>query len=283
VNASVVVATRNRPEELARCLDALRRQRTARHYEIIVVDDGSAPLLAPEAIPPATLIRGRGNGPAAARNAGIRRARGAIVLFTDDDAIPGPDWVETACAFLERNPDHIGVGGRTVSPPFDYLYEHSVECDAPAFWTCNVAYRREALECLGGFFEGFRAAHCEDLDLGYRALDLGSVGFEPLMRVVHPPRRLTLPGYVSRGRLAAAETVLYLRHPDRYPVPRLLPRRTLAVAGVLVHWARATRCEGFALVRSPRRLARFVAVSIGQSVVAAASVFGSPRSRRESA
>jgi GT2 family glycosyltransferase len=283
LNATVVVPTRNRPKELSRCLEALLRQRTERAYEVIVVDDGSASPLTSQATAGVTVIRGEGNGPAAARNAGIARARGAFVLFIDDDAIPEPSWVDAACDFLERHPAHVGVGGRTVSPPFDYLYEHSVECDCPAFWTCNVAYRREVLERLGGFYEGFRAAHCEDLDLGYRALELGSVGFAPDMRVVHPPRRLTLPRYIKRGRLAAAEALLYSRHRDRYPVPRWLPRGTLPIAGVLVHWMRASRAEGLTLLQSPRRLARFLTVSVGQSVIAVGSVLGSSLSRKGSA
>jgi GT2 family glycosyltransferase len=278
--ASVVVPTRNRRDELARCLRALAIQRTERTYEVIVVDDGCLPPLLEEETRPAVLIRGRSQGPAAARNSGVAHARGDLVLFTDDDAIPDQDWVERACDFLVRNPDHVGVGGRTVSPPFDYLYERSVECDGPAFWTCNVAYRRDSIQRLGGFYEGFRAAHCEDLDLGYRSLELGRFGFEPRMRVVHPPRPVPLHEHVRRGRLATAEALLYARHPDRYPVPRWLPRRSLAVASVLVHWAEAMRGEGLALATSPRRLGRFLAAAVGQSVVAVGSVLGSPRGQR---
>jgi GT2 family glycosyltransferase len=280
MNASVVVPTRNRRDELARCLGALKAQRTARSYEVIVVDDGSLPPLREAETTPAVLIRGRGDGPAAARNAGIAHAQGDFVLFTDDDAIPDLDWVEAACDFLERSPGYVGVGGRTVSPRFDYLYEHSVECDDAAFWTCNVAYRRDALQRLGGFYEGFRDAHCEDLDLGYRALEVGQFGFDPDMRVAHLPRPVPLGEHVRRGRLATAEALLYSRHPERYPVPRWLPRRGLAVVGVLVHWAEAMRREGLALVRSPRRLGRFLAAAVGQSVVAAGSVLGPPRGRR---
>jgi glycosyltransferase involved in cell wall biosynthesis len=280
VIASVVIPTRNRRDELARCLGALRAQRTERSYEVIVVDDGSLPPFLDDERSPAIVIQGRGQGPAAARNAGVAHAQGDFVLFTDDDAIPEPDWVERACDFLKRNPDYVGVGGRTVSPRFDYLYEHSVECDDAAFWTCNVAYRHDALQRLGGFYEGFRDAHCEDLDLGYRALEVGQIGFEPEMRVAHVPRPVPLSEHVRRGRLATAEALLYSRHPDRYPVPRWLPRRGLAVVGVLVHWAEAMRSEGLALVGSPRRLGRFLAAAVGQSLVAAGSVLGSSRSWR---
>ena len=280
MNASVVVPTKNRRDELARCLRALRRQRTERRYEVIVVDDGSLPPLREDETSPATLVRGSGRGPAAARNAGIARAQGDVVLFTDDDAIPDPGWVENACGFLERNPEHVGVGGRTISPPFDYLYEHSVESDGSAFWTCNVAYRYGALQRIGGFHEGFHEAHCEDLDLGYRALEVGPFGFEPEMRVVHPPRPVRLREHIRRGRLATADALLYSRHPERYPAPRWLPRRGLAIVGVPLHWASAIRREGLASIGTPRRLGRLLVAGIGQSLVAAGSVLCSPRSRR---
>jgi GT2 family glycosyltransferase len=281
LNASVVVPTRNRRDELARCLRALSIQKTARRYEVIIVDDGCRPPLREKETKPAVLVRGRGRGPAAARNAGIARAQGDVVLFTDDDAIPDPSWVETACRFLERNAAYVGVGGRTVSPPFDYLYEHGVESARSAFWTCNVAYRHDALERLGGFHEGFREAHCEDLDLGYRAAELGPFGFEPDMRVVHPPRPLPLREHIRRGRLATAEALLYSRHPERYPVPFWLSRRGLAVVGVPLHWVEAMRAEGPTLLLMPKRLGRLLTAAIGQSLVAAASVLSLTRTRSE--
>jgi len=283
VRATVAIPTRGRRDELLRCLRALGEQEASPPYEVLVVDDGCVPPLTEGELSvcaEARLLRAQGVGPAAARNVALREAAGEIILCTDDDAIPDRDWIEAAHRFLHENPSYVGVGGRTVSPPFDYLYERGVECDSPAFWTCNVAYRRDVLQQLGGFYEGFRAAHCEDLDLGYRVLELGRFGFAEGMRVVHPPRSLSLGELVRRGRLATAEALLYSRHPDRYPVPRWLPRRGLAVVGVLVHWAEAMRREGLALVGSPRRLGRFLVAALGQFLVAAGSVLGSPRGWR---
>jgi glycosyltransferase involved in cell wall biosynthesis len=285
VHATVVIPTRGRRGELLRCLRALAKQETRRRYEVLVVDDGCVPPLTEGDLSDCGQVRvlqSERPGPAAARNTALREAAGRIVLFTDDDAIPERGWVEAASRFLDEHPSHVGVGGCTVSPPFDYLYERGVECDHQAFWTCNVAYRRDALRKLGGFFEGFKAAHCEDLDLGYRALDLGEIGFASDMRVTHPPRQLSLRDYLRRGQLAGAEALLYSRHPARYPVPPGLPRSSLPLAGVLSHWARALRAEGLVLVRSPRRLVRFLIAATGQSLITALSLVRLPRAWRRS-
>lgn len=94
---SVVVPTRDRPAALARCLAALARQQAGDELEIVVVNDGGRPLSAPGA----RIVQAGGDGPAAARNAGARAARGGVVCFTDDDCVPGPEWASrlaAACA-----------------------------------------------------------------------------------------------------------------------------------------------------------------------------------------
>lgn len=273
LDATVVIPTRDRSELLARCLSALAAQKTLRRIEIVVVNDGSGHLLQT----PVDLggremcvLEGGRAGPAAARNRGIAAARGGVILFTDDDTIPGERWVETALRFLDDHPNHVGVTGPTVSEPFDYLYEHSVDNRELGFWTCNIAYRRSALERLGGFFEEFQWAYCEDLDLGYRARRVGPIGFAPEMRVTHPPRRVTLAQIVGRGRYARSEFLVYTRHPDIYRTPLGMPRRFLPIFGAAHQWAVRVPGEGFRLLRSPRRLTRFVTAAVGQIGLATA-------------
>jgi glycosyltransferase involved in cell wall biosynthesis len=95
-DVSVVVPTRDRPDQLAGCLAALGQQ-TAPRYEVVVVDDastdGTAVAAVVEAAPRARLVPGEGRGPAAARNRGAAAARGPVLCFTDDDCRPGPGWV----------------------------------------------------------------------------------------------------------------------------------------------------------------------------------------------
>ncbi len=91
---SVVVCSLNGERHLGRCLAALSIQ-THDAYEVIVVDDGSTD--ATGSIAAAAGVRvvrhERPRGLSAARNAGIRLARGAVVVFTDDDCEPNPTWL----------------------------------------------------------------------------------------------------------------------------------------------------------------------------------------------
>jgi glycosyltransferase involved in cell wall biosynthesis len=92
---TVVIPTRNRPESLAQLLGQLGRQSLpATEFEVIVVDDGSTPpadetaLKAKFAFDLKVLRRDSDHGAHESRAAGARAARGARVLFLDDDIIP---------------------------------------------------------------------------------------------------------------------------------------------------------------------------------------------------
>src|SRR5437763_15544807 len=88
--ASVVIATKDRPNDLVRCLRALAAQATSRSIDVVVVDDGGKPPVIPEDLHSRLeirVLRSKRRGPAAARNLGIQGSSGAVVLFTDDDAV----------------------------------------------------------------------------------------------------------------------------------------------------------------------------------------------------
>lgn len=97
---SIIIPTYGRPEQLARCLDAITRLEYPRSaFEVIVVDDGSE--MSPEdtvrhfelSIEVKLFIQEHA-GPAAARNKGAREAKGQFLAFTDDDCKPSPEWLQ---------------------------------------------------------------------------------------------------------------------------------------------------------------------------------------------
>jgi GT2 family glycosyltransferase len=267
---SVVIPTRDRHASLRRTVAALAAQDTARPWELVVVDDGSTPPIRPDAftaIEHVRIVRRAGNGPARARNAGLAAASGAVVLFTDDDTEPAPSWIEAAAAHLEGHPDDLAVEGAVRSPDYDPLYAHSLVNDAPgAYWTCNIAFRRPVLDAIGGFSDDYPFPHCEDLDLAYRVLRRGSIGFAPAMAIVHHPRPLSARQWMLRGRMATSEIVLFERFRERFGRARRLPARLFplaAAAGVWRTMAREAR-------RGPlRRSVRAAAIAVGYTAVVA--------------
>ncbi len=270
VRISIVVPTRDRPELLRECLEALSQQDIEEPFEVIVVDDSPVPVELPAVagLHSRTVASG-GRGPAAARNAGIAAASGVIVLFTDDDTRPDRRWVRSAVAHLDAHPLDVGVEGPTWSPPFDHLYEHSVHSAGyHALLTCNIAYRRSTLRELGAFYEGFPHPHCEDLDFGFRALSLGPLGRCEHMVVVHPPRPVPASAIIKRGRLILSELELMRRHPERYLSNGRSPT-AVAARGWVMRWVRTACHERRQLVASPRRAARFAYVATGQLALAA--------------
>lgn len=107
---SVVVPTRNRPLLLAEALSSVLAQ-TYTNVEVIVVDDGSDQPVSIDHLPqhpavPLRLVRLAGRkGAAAARNAGIRMARGELIAFLDDDDCWEPGKVACQVAYLASHPE----------------------------------------------------------------------------------------------------------------------------------------------------------------------------------
>jgi glycosyltransferase involved in cell wall biosynthesis len=88
---SVIVPTRDRPEMLERALASISRQ-TMQDWECVVVNDGAAgSVTLPDDSRFRLLDHDRPHGPSAARNSGLRAARGEYVAFLDDDDELTPD------------------------------------------------------------------------------------------------------------------------------------------------------------------------------------------------
>jgi glycosyltransferase involved in cell wall biosynthesis len=275
VAVSVVIPTKDRPVLLQRCVEAVLKQECECSFEVIIVNDAGCSVAPISALDDRVRVTdGEGRGPGAARNLGIAQASGELVAFTDDDVIPQEDWLQAAVAAL-RERDAVGVVGRVDSPPWDPLYEHSVrgDCVGGIFLTCNVVYRRSALEAVAGFDTGFPYAHAEDRDLGYRLQEIGTVLYEPRMRVLHPPRPADLGGIVRRGRLIESEWRLHHRHPQTRP-PRWSARWGPFVR-LARGWATLLR-DHHVIKRSPKRATRFALLACAQLGVALAVTVRGP-------
>ncbi len=206
---SVIIPAYNAEATLGRCLDALSAQ-SRRPREIIVVDDGSTDDTAKVARGYGVRVIQQANaGPAAARNAGARAARGDLLLFTDADCVPAPDWVERMAApFAEPTvagakgvyqTDQVEAVARFVQIEYEDKYDRMRGQEQIDFIdTYSAAYRRHLFLQAGGFDVTFPTASVEDQEFSFRLARAGHrFVFVPDARVTHLHDR-TLPEYAHR-------------------------------------------------------------------------------------
>lgn len=211
MDASIVVCTYNRAESLKDTLAALARLEAppTRPWEVIVVDNNSRDHTRQvvEAMQQ-TWTRLRyvfepEQGLSHARNRGIADAAGAVILFTDDDVLPEPDWLVTTLAGLDKyGADACGgyIAPIWETPPPDWLTErfygflavrtdrsddYPIEAASQAPFGANMAIRKAVFGKVGGFDtrrgrKGKVLASGEDgemferiLTAGYKAVFLG--------------------------------------------------------------------------------------------------------------
>ncbi len=277
---SVVVATRDRAQMLPRLVSAVGTQEGVGPVELVIVDDASTDStwevlhqLAASARIPLTPLRLEHNvGPASARNAGWRAARGSLIVFTDDDCVPQPGWLKALVDGLTRVEL---VQGRTIPIPEreasrgPFAHTLWVREDGGRYETCNIAYRREVLEQLGGFDEGFRyisrsggrrgPIYGEDTDLAWRAKETGArASFEAAALVHHEVHPSSYRDHLRGMRRRAGLVRTVKRHPGmrRYLHSRWFyqashPPALLALVGIALVLARSgsvKRCTGLLLI-----------------------------------
>lgn len=297
--ASVVVPARNRPDLLRAALAALTVQDLAPDtFEIVVCDDGSTDDIASVVAEfrdeggggtSVRLLRLSPRGPAAARNAGTRAARAAIVVFVDSDVEVAPGCVGALAAALERQPDWAGAEAR-LEPTGG---EDGLLWDAPSsdfggrYHTAAIAYRRSILCAVGGFDETFRLPACEDVELAVRVLEHGAIGFVPEAIAYHPRRRITAKTHLKWRHHWRYETILAVRYgilsfPGKRagPLPRV---RVLAAALVNLPAGRALKALG-RLGRSPGEAIKatgYAVLDVGCAIAAAPAILFEPVAERQ--
>ncbi|MBO0681962.1 MAG: glycosyltransferase [Candidatus Dormibacteraeota bacterium] len=224
---SAIVCAYNAAATLCECLESLARCQYP-NLEVIVCDDGSTDGTAEIAdrFPFRRLPLPRG-GLSAARNAGIQAAGGEIVAFLDADAACHPEWPYHLV--LSMDGGAAGTGGPNLPVPGAGLVERAVaqapgnpvhvlisDDQAEHVPGCNMAFRKDTLESVGGFDVRHRAAG-DDIDVCFKVLDRDlRIAFAPQAQVRHH-RRGTVRGYLRQQRsYGRAERVVAAQHPHRF-------------------------------------------------------------------
>jgi GT2 family glycosyltransferase len=270
VPVAVAIATVDRPDALARCLDSLLAAPVL-PAEIVVVDQGGRPETGAaldgrsrEGVRLAHVVVPR-RGLAASRNAAAAETTAPVLAVTDDDCVPESEWVETIASAFAAPDAPDALAGRVLPLGPAALGLHAVSSRTSELrrelsgravpWDvgtgANLAVRREWLERVGGYDErlgaGTPGRAGEDMDMLYRLLRAGArIRYEPdavVRHERHPTarRRASRFGYgVGIGAFCA----VWLRRRDPYALAILgrwlaMRLRLLAAAVPRRRWSAA--------------------------------------------
>jgi glycosyltransferase involved in cell wall biosynthesis len=235
---SVVIPTYNRQPILSKCLRALETQQLSASssitgYEIILVDDGSTDGTLEwlethkTDFPHVRTFQQDHQGPAVARNLGVEKAQGDIIIFIDSDLVVTENFLQAHADALLQGQEQLGsdraftYGAVINTCNFDHPTSEPyklTDFSAAFFATGNVAIPKHWLEKAGLFDTSFQLYGWEDLELGVRLKKLGltlikcpqAVGYH-----WHPPFSLDqvkslIDKEIQRGRMGV---LFYQKHP----------------------------------------------------------------------
>jgi len=253
-NVSVIIPTYNRKELLGRCLTSLFKQSYSGKYEIIVVDDGSrdgTKNLVKRLQKKYKNLRcfyQENKGPAAARNLGIKKSKGKIIGFTDDDCVVDKNWLKNIIKSHNLHPEYAIIGGRTYNlknsltakvEQFVWEYSmstqntekrlvkrikiysrpYSLEKARLLLWlsTNNVSFKKEMFNKVGLFDETFKSATLEDVELCWRAYKNNyQILYQPNI-IVSNHKNLSLMSFLVQSfRRGVDVCKIKLKHSDFY-------------------------------------------------------------------
>lgn len=277
---SVIVATRERPVELARCLDSLTRMPYP-NLEIIVVDNNPQTQRAEQLVrerygDAVTYVVEPRRGLANAHNRGLREASGRIIAFTDDDVIADREWPAALAEGFTAREDVGCVTGLIVPAELETAAQVMLEAESgftrtfeqrthylgspdadPLFpFTvgklgsgANMAFDAALLRRLGGFDPatgtGSAARGGNDLLAFFRAITAGhSLVYQPSAIIWHHRRRtmdaLKAQAYGHGVGLGAYLTAAIVHEPRM--LPRMIRRVPRGVVYELEH-SRPNQCD----------------------------------------
>jgi glycosyltransferase involved in cell wall biosynthesis len=208
---SVLIASRNRPKQLDRCLRSLAKCKH-KNFEIILVDQGNSDItkniLSKFPFLAITHLQCTYGGKGAALNKGLKSTRGTIIAFTDDDCVVDKYWLSRIERYFHAHPDIAGLFGKTL--PYKSQLHKGLVCRTVftkniPFTTRNpyiihykklgignnMIFRRSVINKIGGFKEWLGVGSVSQAggiegEFIYRALkNKCTLAYEPTIIVYH--------------------------------------------------------------------------------------------------
>jgi GT2 family glycosyltransferase len=219
---SIIIPTYKRFDNLFECLNCLsfyfepdNQVQLGVAIQVIVSDDAQDPELQAlllKRFPWCIYTPGPSRGPSANRNNGARVASYQWLVFTDDDCLPQPGWIETYASAVDKC--DVMEGRTSAAGRRTRMDEECPINEVGGFlWSCNFAIKRVLFLQMAGFNEDFPAAAMEDVELNAR------VNYACLRRmfltnavVLHPWRLRKGRSYVRVHSLSVAKYVCL--HPE---------------------------------------------------------------------
>ena len=220
---SVVITAYNAGSTVLATLHALDQQTAPRdRFEVILVDDGSTDdtkqiveRFASQSSLPLTYVYQPNKGVGAARNFGVRHAKGDILAFTDADCTCDADWIEVIAQEIRKQKKKL-IGGctyshdtiifpRKMAPVHHIGVTANLAVDRSVFATDEMVFTNEFLWMLG-----------HDIDLVVSLEEKGyHLEYIAHMRVQHPANILSFERFLMRARSRGNEVGLYKKHREK--------------------------------------------------------------------
>jgi len=252
---SVIIPAYNAENKIKKTLNAVLSQKyPEKELEVIVVDDGSSDntINIIKKFKKVKLITKKHGGPASARNLGVKKSKGDIILFTDSDCIPKKNWIKRMIEPF-NNKDVVAVAGtydtlnddffmaRFVGYEIEMRHQKMKELDSIDFvGTYNCAFRKLLFLKYGGFNELFKEASGEDPELSFRMIEKGKrIVFQSKSIVYHKHPESLTKYLKQKYKRAFWKVLLYFYHPkkmfgDTYTPKTLLPQILLSGLSIIL-------------------------------------------------
>lgn len=228
---SIIIPFFNRPQEVEPCLSRILAQSAPFPFEVIAVDNNSTDDTGARLREfPVRVVDCAVKGPAAARNAGARIARGRILVFVDSDCSVRRGWLERLVRpFVEDESLTIvggGIRAARIDTGAEYFSDGYGVLDQALFFrggflappfvaTANAALRSEDFARAGGFDEALRVG--EDADLCWRILAPGGkLVYVPGAWVRHAHRRTFRELFRQARSYGAGSVAVFAKHRDSF-------------------------------------------------------------------
>ena len=201
---SVITAARNAESTIEKCINSVNIQKFGHPYEHLIVEDGSTDNTEEiikkyeRKIETLHFIKGPGTGPGAARNVGVRKAKGKIIVFIDADCEADKEWLKNlvdpimnkkvsgTCGSV-KTPDEISIIGKVIGLDWEYRQEKNIIENKKWFHMMNTAYDRNCFDEVGFIDEDLITG--EDIEFFQRVVKNNLVAFVKNAIVYHYHRQ----------------------------------------------------------------------------------------------